>query len=312
VDTPRVVEHAWTGIGDAASSRVDGGLVVRAGYGFYWETRVEPPAPALGDGFLTQSVDGADAIHRIMLDRRSRTYFGYDVVVAPMGEAGRYRVTFRPLTLSPQAAAQVVPGPVSEWASLPSPEFAPVEAVGAGEVLALELLRNGDTGQRIVDYVTVQDPSRRFSGFDAIPDRQFAFATGEARDFRAEDVELRVRAPRLTVNGTPVESTAADFVDVTGPFVWFYAPNRGRFVLSLAPRPELGFQRTGEVRGTLLEFRIADDVFALSSGVRIAPGQAVFNLYVLHDPAWKPTYAFADTSKLIMGSAPDADTLFPR
>jgi len=298
---------AWTLFGGDPSSLVGGGVISREAFGFYWETRVEPPQPSLDAGFQTQTAERGDAIRRIMFDPRSRTYFGYDVLVEVGGDSGVYRVTFQPFRTPFEPTAWALPGPSAEWTALRSPQFPPPETIRAGEVLALELLANPDTGQRIVDYVTIQEPSRSFRGFDALPDRQFAFATGAPRDFRAEDVELRIQAARLRVNGTPESSADQLFSDVSGALVWLYVPGRGRFVLSLVP--QLAFERRGEVRGTLLEFTVGGDVYALSSGVRIAPGQAVFHLYVRHDPDWLPSYPFADTSRFTMGSAPNAGAL---
>jgi hypothetical protein len=40
----------------------------------------------------------------------------------------------------------------------------------------------------------------------------------------------------------------------------------------------------------------------ISAAARIAPGQAAFNLYVLHQPDWKPTYPFADLAAFNMGA----------
>ena len=37
--------------------------------------------------------------------------------------------------------------------------------------------------------------------------------------------------------------------------------------------------------------------------VAVQLGDAAFNLYALRDPTWKPTYANANTSAFMMGSA---------
>jgi hypothetical protein len=47
---------------------------------------------------------------------------------------------------------------------------------------------------------------------------------------------------------------------------------------------------------------IGTDRYTLSTGARIAPGQAAFNLYVIQQPTWKPTYPFADTSAFTIGA----------
>lgn len=75
----------------------------------------------------------------------------------------------------------------------------------------------------------------------------------------------------------------------TGTLVWFYLPKRGRYILSLVPRPELGFAKVGEVRGGTIRFQMAGDEFALESYTPVAPGSAPYTLYVLHDGDWEPT-----------------------
>ena len=137
-------------------------------------------------------------------------------------------------------------------------------------MLALNLLTNGATGQKIVDYVTVQEPTLRFDGFRQIPDREFAFASGSPRDFRLDDAELRIASPRLTVNGKLDESSASRYDTVAGAVVWLYVANRGRYFLSLMPHPDLGFRKAGEVRGSSLGFTIGKDTFTLSAAGRIA------------------------------------------
>src|SRR5213593_3047234 len=95
--------------------------------------------------------------------------------------------------------------------------------------------------------------------------------------------------------------------EVASAIVWFYAPNRGRFLLALSPQP--GFQKAGEVRGTTLNFAEGGDAFSLVTGAPIAPGNAAFNLYVLHDPSWRPAYPNANTDAFILGAADEAQLL---
>src|SRR5207249_3402634 len=150
-----------------------------------------------------------------------------------------------------------------------------VRTIRAGEVMAMPLLTNNTTGQRIVDYVTVQELERPAPTFATAntPPREFSFATGTARDFRAEDAGLRLRAPRVSVNGKLDPSSVDQLGEVSGVAVWFYLPMRGRFLLSLSPRPDLGFQKAGEIRGTTLSFSIGGDNFNLVAASPIAPGE---------------------------------------
>ena len=236
-------------------------------------------------------------------------YFGYDVVVEPLPEANIYRVTFQQLVATPELVKRFLEDAAAGWTQLPTPGFPAAQSIRGGDVLALNLLTNGATGQKIVDYVTVQEPTWRFDGFQKIPEREFAFAPGPPRDFRADDAELRIVSPRLTVNGKLDESSVRRYDTAAGAIVWLYVGNRGRYYLSLMPHPELGFRKAGEVRGSTLSFKIVNDTFTLSSAGRIAPGQAPFNLYVRHDPAWRPTYANANLSAFNMGAADRAESL---
>ena len=71
-------------------------------------------------------------------------------------------------------------------------------------------------------------------------------------------------------------------------------PTRGREHLRRfdgLPRPELGFVKAGEVRGDRISFTIGKDAVSLESPGAIAPEDAAYTLYVLHDSSWEPTVA---------------------
>jgi hypothetical protein len=168
---------------------------------------------------------------------------------------------------------------------------------------------NNSTGQMVTDYVTIQEPPQIWAGFNRAPDREFAFVPGPARDFRIDDAELTIEAPRLSINGKLDESSVKRFDKASGAVVWIYTAKRGRFILSLVPRPDLGFRRAGEVRGSSLSFVVAGETFSLSTGQKIAPGPTALNLYVLHEPDWKPGYPNADLGAFNMGAADRPETL---
>jgi hypothetical protein len=298
------IQRVWdtnTVAKQSPSIRIDGGVVSREKFGFHWETRISPATPALAEGFSTSTTDATGVIHRIMLDRSGRTYFGYDLLIDILPEANTYRVTFQPLAMTSALARGLSMDRWSEWIPLSAPRFPPPQNVRSGEILELTLLTNSGTGQRIVDYVSVQEPRRTVSPFQRPPEeRDFSYATGTPRDITTSDVELRIRAPRLNVNGKEDPSTSTRLDEANGTFVWIYIQNHGRFIMSLSPYP--GFSKMGEVRGSNLTFKDGSDNYTISAASRIAPGQAAFNLYVLHQPDWKPTYLFADLSAFNMGA----------
>jgi len=304
LDPNSPVQRVW-GVDTTAklsqSARIDGGVAMREQFGFHWETRIVPATPALGEGFRTFTSNDAGVLHRVMLDHSGRTYFGYDVLVDVLTDANTFKVTFRPLQMNSTLAQELSMDRWAEWKPLAAPRFPAPQNVRSGEILELTLLTKAWTNQRIIDYISIQEPLRKVSPFQNLPEaRQFSFPTGTPRDITLNDVELRILAPRLTVNGKLDASTTSHFEAVAGPLVWFYVQNRGRFILSLQPRP--GFIKAGEVRGTTLTFKDGPDSYSLSAGARIAPGQAAYNLYLRRQPEWKPTYPFADLSAFNMGA----------
>ena len=276
---------AVCGFGQAG--RLDGGNVNGPNFTLYWETRLEPATPALAQNLGMSKVWGDGAFTRILMDRARRMYFGYRMTVSLRGD-GSYAVAWTPRFSLTSELARVthIDDPeawkqVSGWGAWEAPGQ---KVVRLGDVIALDLMTNPDTGQKIVDYISIQEPFRQ-SFFNFLP-REFSYVAGAARDFRTEDAELHLREPRLSVNGKVDPTSTTSLAEPIGPAIWLYAPGKGRFVLSLTPRA--GFQKAGEVRGTSLSFKVGSDTFTVSSAVRIAPGDAPFNLYVLHEPAWRP------------------------
>ena len=304
----------------AQSVRLDQGVETRKNFGFYWETRLEPETPAMDVGTISTVTTGSskdrDIIYRLEGDRSRHVYFGYQAQVEVLVEPNAYRITFSPI--DPSTARQLMSVTFGKedpdsWTQLSTTTWgtgAP-QTIHGGDVVAMDLLKNAATGQKIVDYVTVQEPPSPEIGFQNLKAqaREFAFATGAARDFRADDGELRIRDARVSIGGKLDPSTAKFKGEVSGLVLWFYLPKRGRFILSLTPHANLGFRRAGEVRGSTLSFTIGSETFKLVANGAIAPTQAAFNLYVLHEPTSKPDYAFADTSAFSMGAADRAESL---
>lgn len=307
----------------AQTGVISQGSVTRKDFALYWQSRLEPPTPPLANdlGYASGTNPKNSNIYRVMIDRARRVYFGYEVRVEPL-PPGMYRVAFQQLDLTPETFKQIHIDDPSNWKKLelgfpigrPLYPFreAP-DAVRVGDVIAVDLLTNQQTSQKIVDYVVIQGTSQgwSFSQFDLPIRREFAYTPGTPRDFSVEDVSLRLVEPRVNISGT-VEATTGSPGEISGSAVWFYIPDRGRYILSLTPHPELGFRRVGEVRGTSLSFTSGGDRFTLNSAKPIAPGDAPFNLYVLQEQDWRPPNPNADASGFLMGAAARAEMLIRR
>jgi hypothetical protein len=112
---------------------------------------------------------------------------------------------------------------------------------------------------------------------------------------------MRLTQPRLAINGVEESFTSQSQTgppmlsaiplnrNASGSLVWFYVPGKGRYILSLAARPELEFKKVGELRGGLIKFTVDGDTFTVECPIEIAEGHAPYNLYVLSDPLYEPT-----------------------
>jgi hypothetical protein len=253
-----------------------------SGVSYSYETRLEPPEPKIskiGGGTLTTD----NVVKRHLCDFIQKKCFGYDLKMEALSD-GRYVLEFSPLTITPEKMAEIFDN-VGGWTLLPMPQRPATQILNAGDTVALDLFVNPSTGQKIVDYLTVQGGhGRRLS------------ASGSAHDFSVEEGWLEISSPRLTINGKLLDATALNRGAVGGSSVWIYISGRGRFIFSLSPRSDLGLQKAGEVRGSTLTWRWGGDEFSLNADKRIAPGGGAYNVYVFNDASYRPKGEDSNTS----------------
>jgi hypothetical protein len=285
------------------------GTVPGKGFQFYWQSRLEPPSPPMANslGYGSGINDKTGNIFRVMIDRVNRIYFGYEVRVEVLMQSNTYRMTFHPLDLSPKVMESIHLDNPSTWnkrdvgtaAARPvNPVKDAPDIVHTLDVVAVDLLVNPETRQKIVDYVVLQEPSRGWS-FDWPIRREFGYTPGTARDFTVEDAGLKLVAPSLSING---HFEVSDPLEFSGTTIRMYVPNRGIYLMSLTPKA--GFHKAGEVRGTSLTFTSGADRFVIASASAIVTGDTPFNLYVMEQPGWKP--ANASGSPRVLFGVPDA------
>jgi len=252
-------------------------------YQFFYQTVLapgEPPVRAFGGGIRV-----GQQIQRFMIDKENRRYFGYNATVEVLSAPDTYRITFGPLTGEPR---NFLPDGENEagYVKLAAPDWGgpAVRTIRAGEVIALTLLTNNMTRQKISEYVTVMRPGN-------VPDRlgplpvEGIFAEGVTRDFRAEDAWLDVQPSTATLDGVAVRLPGG----ASGALPYFSVPNHGRFILSLTPQAALGFRKAGSISGNRLNISFDGHLLIVNTQGRIAPGAGPFNLYVLHQPNWSQT-----------------------
>ncbi|MEO8097980.1 MAG: hypothetical protein ABI811_09790 [Acidobacteriota bacterium] len=274
---------------------IDSGNANGQGFGFFWETRLDPGTPELADGFGRKSLgEGRNPllVYRVFLDRRARSYFGYEATItAPAAPkpGDTYRIVMAPLELTTELERRMnlKITDLAEWKRLGAVSI--VQTLRIGDVVGVTLMTNPATNQRIIDYVTIQEPSvdlwsfnRGYDTFNPEPARQFAYAPGDPRDFTPAEAEFSLSAPRLIVNGVRDDSAGAGIRTATGRTILVALPQLGRITLSLVPAP--GFAKAGEVRGTSLRFSVGSDKLEVQSAARIAPGSGPYTIYVKQEP----------------------------
>ena len=268
--------------GAPSGSRLSTGNASTNGVSVNYQTYLEPGSPAIqrqGGGVLTEN----NIIKRHLCNFDNHTYFGYDLTMEALAD-GRFSLRFAPLTITPEKMAEIF-RQVPNWSPLPLPGGEATLVVKAGDTVALDLFTNPATGQKVTEYLVVKGS-----------DRHEVRVEGQARDFGAEDAIIALSDPRVTIDG---KATSSGGGGISGSAVWTDLPGHGRFVFSLVPRPEIGMQRMGEVRGTSLAWRYGGHDYRISNSKPVTFVSRAYHLYVFAIP--KTVTQFA----LFAGPRPD-------
>ena len=273
---------ADTGVtGEPSTAQEDKSLLIvpmQSGAFVVIRTESAPQSAGEAAGNLIESEDKPDLLHRVFLDSNNELFFGYELLVERAAEARYFWVTVRPLSEDYLRGLRERPAfrgrrlhPGYNATAFPAaPQF-----LRDGDTFALDVFRNPRTGTKIVDIVQVSltDPSLRRAASDA-----------PTRDFRPDDVRLRVSDYKLKVNGETVHRSTGG---VAGALVWFSLGDRGRFVFSLVERPGFEFKKVGSVRHNTVSFEWGGDAFEWESAQPVVGTGGNWNLWVLHDPDYR-------------------------
>ncbi|RPJ87476.1 MAG: hypothetical protein EHM18_00960 [Acidobacteria bacterium] len=143
------------------------------------------------------------------------------------------------------------------------------------ETIALEVAENPKTGQKLVHYYVV---SKGKPFLRSNLERKAA----KAREFRVQDVELRVFDYDLRRNGASLYRSGGG---CSGKYIAILIPDVGRFWFTLTPPPvEARFEPSALVKDGQLWFRYGEDVYEWLSPEHIVPGDGLFNIWMRFDP----------------------------
>lgn len=303
------------------------GMPGTAGVGFNFHS--DPPLPLVqfsssSSGKTVYGSNGGYAVtHRYFRSDADHTYLGYDLVLEDGPQPDTYKASFLELGIGPTEfiGLPYKSTDIASWKKLASPPLPQSRVLKNGDSVDVTVWIDPASGQKLIDTVQVrQNPrlgqSQVFSNNPLLarptmtmPARNMPTVPsveGTARDFQAGDAEMRLVQPRVTVNGALETSQLRNANVATGTLTWFYLPQHGRYILSLVPRPDLGFVKAGEIRGGAIKFKSGDDEFLVESFQPVAPGSSPYVLYVLHDKDFEPT-SRNQADHLLFGSVSPAE-----
>ena len=131
----------------AAPAAAQVSVVMHSGIEVEMTARIEPGSVRIPSGVMAMHIG---RFHRVVQDRSQRRYFAYDVLVEPKNDSRAFQVRIEPFSLSATDLAQMEVDPA--WTYVPLLKYPLVPDVRAGDSVAIDLLENPTTGQKVVDY----------------------------------------------------------------------------------------------------------------------------------------------------------------
>lgn len=268
-------------------------------------------------------------IHRVLGDRASGAYFGYDLIIESGDAPNKFRVSVKPLSIMPPERLRL-----NDLTAHALPKYPADLMIEDGDTIALDLLVNQQTKVKIVDLIKITakrpsaadsfgfgaatggagfNPSASSGGFGASAGG--GFNKQPARDFTPNDVKLRLTVPKLLVNGAASPARGADWNgSIEGSIIYIYVPEKGRFVFSLFQRDGFDFSKAGVVENDKINFQANGDSYELVSAAPIVSGGGNWTLWVLSDTDYQPdaTFGAASADHIQYGAADAVEFLLSR
>jgi hypothetical protein len=283
-----LVIHCF-GVAAAAQNPAKRQLVMPVSNGGFVAFRSETPGAmstpdsnSLAALLYSQAFAGNNRIiHRVLTDAQNNVVFGYDLlvnadpltkkfslVVLPADEA--FRRTFLKDFTPARANGSFATFPKST-----TPQM-----LDDGDAVSLDLLVNSESGVKIVDVVrvTFDRSTLRESNPESVP-----------KDFTLDAVALSMKNYSLTINGN-LAAKSKSSIGCEGALLWFYIPERGRFIFSLVPREGYDFAKVAVLDGNRIEFTLNGEHYEWLSSASILPNGGTWNLWVLHDTGYTPLF----------------------
>lgn len=244
-------------------------------------SKSEPSSNSPAALLYSQTIAGENRIiHRVLTDAQQNVIFGYDLLVSADPVTRKFSLVVLPAdeafrrTFLKDFTPSKPNGPFATF-----PKSTTAQSLDDGDAVSLELLVNQESGVKIVDVVkvTFDRSTLRESQPESLP-----------KDFTLDAVALAVKNHQLLIDGTLVSKSKSS--GCAGALLWFYVPERGRFIFSLVPRDGYNFEKIAVLDGNKIEFTVNGERYEWVSGASILPNGGTWNLWVLHDTKYTPLF----------------------
>src|SRR5215213_12042377 len=174
-------------------------------------------------------------IHRVLTDAQQNVVFGYDLWVSADPLTKKFSIAVLPADEAFRGTFlkdSTPPLPNRPFATFP--KSTTQQTLDDGDAVSLELLVNQESGVKIVDVVkvTFDRSTLREGNPQSLP-----------RDFTLDAIALAVKNYQLSIDGAVV-SKSKSRTGCTGALLWFYVPERVRFIFSRRPPEAKHFPNT--------------------------------------------------------------------
>jgi hypothetical protein len=241
-----------------------------------------PESNSLTSLLYSQAFAGENRIiHRVLTDVQQNVVFGYDLWVSADPLTKKFSLAVLPADEAFRRTFLKDSTPLRPTGTFATfPKSTTPQTLDDGDAVSLELLVNNESGVKIVDVVKVT--------FDRSTLRENPLEPAP-KDFTLDAVSLGVKNYSLLINGTLV-SKSKSTIGFTGALLWFYVPERGRFIFSLVPREGYEFAKIAVLDGNKIEFTVNNEKYEWLSSDSILPNGGTWNLWVLHDINYTPLF----------------------
>ena len=232
-----------------------------------------------------------DMVNRVIIDRAGNILFAYNLEASHGAAPGTVKIRIEPI--SPTSEATIIKSssmggrPRFTGTHLPTVSAArEFPAVQMGQAIALDILQNPSTGEKIYDVLRPIAGSAPVMSVESVPAR--------------ETISLNRITVRVNGNSMPAPSSV-----VMGETVRIGIPRHGAFILAAADPHQADFTRIARADGKKLTWTTGRDRFEITSAANVLTQAEKGELWVFQDRNYQPDV-------ISLQSADTVDWLLPK